>query len=303
MIKIIDRLFFEGTWKCVYRKKETSSLNSSDNKFFEIIAARRYWCADPFIAKEKNDYYFLCEIMDRKISRGLLGAGRIRENENSKIEKIIDLGCHTSYPDVFKYKDKWYLVPETLDRKTIELYEAVEFPYKWEKISNLYENVNAVDTTIFEKNGQLFAFVYEARGNDNNLSIGHVNMETKKIDKIYKVVHYDSKLGRPAGSVYNVNGCTYRPTQYGVNFYGEKIVSKVFNFDSDTFRYDECDSSEITADKIIPNKNIVGTHTYNICGDFEIYDLLYKKFYPLRPIYLLLKKFEIGGFTFYDRDK
>ncbi len=41
------------------------------------------------------------------------------------------------------------MVPETFSNKTVELWKCTEFPLKWEKHSNLLENIETVDSTPF----------------------------------------------------------------------------------------------------------------------------------------------------------
>lgn len=41
------------------------------------------------------------------------------------------------------------MVPESSANKTIELWKCTDFPLKWEKYSNLIENIEAVDSTPF----------------------------------------------------------------------------------------------------------------------------------------------------------
>lgn len=41
------------------------------------------------------------------------------------------------------------MIPESSANKTIELWKCTEFPLKWEKHSNLIENIEAVDSTPF----------------------------------------------------------------------------------------------------------------------------------------------------------
>ena len=64
-------------------------------------------------------------------------------------ESILKLDYHLSYPCVFKVDHTWYMIPETSANKTIELWKCTEFPLKWEKHSNLIENIEAVDSTPF----------------------------------------------------------------------------------------------------------------------------------------------------------
>lgn len=303
MNRLLERLFFESSWECVYRRLEGAPLSKSDRPFSTIRVSKRYWCADPFLAEENGSCYFFCEVMDRRTSRGLLGVGRLNPHGDSGIDRLIDLNCHSSYPNVFKYRDRWYLIPETIDRRTIELYRAVRFPYEWERAAELQTGIGAVDTTAFVRNGRVYLFIYEPGRDASDLSLAELDMDALTLGGIRHVRRYAQKLGRPAGGVLQIDDADVRPTQCGVKFYGERIIAKAFRFAEDGDAYEEADWAEMDAGALNVGGKPVGTHTYNCCGGYEIYDILRRKFRPLRPVQLALKKLRLGGYRFYDRSE
>ena len=118
-----------------------------------------------------------------------------------------------------------------------------------------------------------------------------------------KVKQYTSRIGRPAGDIIFSQGHMYRPTQYGVNTYGGKIIFKEFSYNPVSYEYKENDISEISPSML---KNIskiptpLGCHTYNSVGNIEIIDIKYKSFSLFRPIRILFKKLELGGYRYYE---
>lgn len=307
-MKFLNKLFFEGVWECYYRKKKQDSFigtNDIKSDWHKIELPRRYWCADPFIVSDKKKNYVFCELMDRKISRGLLGIGEISEDKEVRISILKDLGCHTSYPDVFKVSDKWYMIPETVDRRSIELYRATSFPYEWEKVTDLIHEVNAVDTTAFSFNDKIFVFIYEENKVKNILSVAELDFKEFRLKNKQIIMEYTAKIGRPGGKVLYRNGRMFRPTQYGVNHYGESLIVKEFFYDEQNSNYMEKDAFKIQLKDIFPEKianSLKGLHTYNCTEEYEIIDVLKKKFFIERPIVALLKKAEIGGYRYYVRE-
>lgn len=308
-MEFLSKLFFENIWECYYRKiKNDSFIDRQEIKYDwrKIKVPRRYWCADPFIVSDKGKNYVFCELMDRKISRGLLGIGEISEDKEVKIRILKDLGCHTSYPDVFKVSGMWYMIPETVDRKSIELYKAISFPYEWEKVADLIQEVNAVDTTTFCFNDKVFVFVYEENKTKNILSIAELDLNKLNLKNKQIVMEYKAKIGRPGGKILYRNGRMFRPTQYGVNHYGESLIVKEFLYNGKNFSYTEKDAFKIQSKDIFPEKitnNLIGLHTYNSSDEYEIVDVLKKKFFIERPIVALLKKAKIGGYKYYVRKR
>lgn len=308
---ILKKLFFEGIWECFYRNCENDTIiqgKSYCSDWHKVIVPRGFWCADPFIVEDQGKTYLFCELLKRKISRGLIGFGEISPGKDTVVNEILDVGCHTSYPDVFQFKDNWYMIPETVDRKQIELYQATDFPRKWNRVGVLLENLHAVDTTVFLLDGTYFLFIYEENEHENVLSLASLDIVncsigTPRIVKIYK-----EKIGRPGGKVFLQNGQWIRPTQYGKKRYGEYLKFKAFRYDpnNDANAYQESDVFLLRAKDVFPksmSSQFERMHTYNRCGNYEVVDILRQKFFIERPITLLLKKLGLGGYKFYARNK
>jgi hypothetical protein len=66
---------------------------------------------------------------------------------------ILKKECHLSFPNIFRIKhddkDIWYMIPETHENRTIDLYQARDFPNQWVYETTLMRNVQAVDSVFF----------------------------------------------------------------------------------------------------------------------------------------------------------
>ena len=302
---MFSRLFTTFVWECLYRYiQDVDAYEPSRSKepFLKMNMDTRYWCADPFIVQENGKYYIFCEMMDLKTSHGVLGCSEVKKGQNCTVKPIMDFGCHVSYPNVFKADRTWYMIPETSGRCTIELYRAVHFPDKWEKTAVLATNIHAVDTTVFKWQKKWYAFIYQPQGENNTLSIAELDLTAKCLKQMKSVKHYADQLGRPAGNVFLYKGQWIRPTQYGVNTYGGKIIFKAFSFDPEKWIYDEKDVSELAPETFAAwtsGKKPLGCHTYNYEGGLEIIDIKYQNFSLLRPFRILMKYFRLRGYSFY----
>lgn len=307
MLTRIKKFFVENKWICLYRSKQVGDSFGTANfggLWRRVQCESRYWCADPFIVEENGKQYVFCEMMDLKTSHGVLGLAELNPNGDSYARPIADLGCHVSYPNVFKVNDIWYMIPETSGRKNIELYQAVDFPTRWEKQAVLAQNIHAVDTTVFEQDGKWYVFIYEPNGANNTLSIAELELVSKRLGPIKKIKQYTCRIGRPAGNVFWHNGHRIRPTQFGVHTYGERIVFKEFLFDPISWKYEEKDIREMmpTMVKGISRLPVAaGCHTYNCVGNIEIIDIKYSCFSLFRPLRILMKYFHLGGYRFYEQ--
>ena len=62
---------------------------------------------------------------------------------------------HLSYPLVFQYKGEIYLLPETSQNRSVEIYCAIEFLRRWESARVLLTNVPAVGFSPLELAGRI----------------------------------------------------------------------------------------------------------------------------------------------------
>lgn len=301
---LLKRLFFEGTWACAYRKLDQDDKNQittdkTKNVYKIIPVNKEYWCADPFIVENNGRVYIFCEMFDRKKKKGMLGFCEVIDDAVSEVKLIKELDCHASYPCVFTYKGEYYMIPETGKNQTVELYRAESFPEKWTLDKVLINECDAADTTVYMENGEIFLFIYNPGSSVKNrsLNIGKLNMETKQIEDVKQAATYEDKIGRPAGNILKMAEKLIRPTQYCVNMYGEKIIYKEIS-GVNCSRYVEKDVGYLTINSIEIDRNykIRCVHTINRCGGYEVIDVFYRKFSPLRILEGILKKLKIGGY-------
>ena len=178
---------------------------------------------------------------------------------------VLNRPFHLSYPFVFEWHDGLYMMPETNDNKTIELYKCVEFPYGWEFEKNIMEDVNAVDATLFQHQDKWWLFVNMAENEGasycDELFLFHSNspMTSEWVPHPRNPIISDVKKSRPAGSIFKRNGRIYRPSQNCSHRYGYG-----FNL-NEIIRLTETEYEEKTVTSVEPNwdKKIIAAHTFN----------------------------------------
>lgn len=241
----------------------------------------RFW-ADPIIIEDNGRYFVFIEELIFKNEIAHLSVFELKEDGSYTTPKIIlKKPYHLSYPYVFKFNEVYYMIPETAHNNDIQLYEAVEFPFKWEFKQNLMENVKASDTTLLHKDDKWWLFTSIKRFNngayDNDLSIFYsydLFSTTWKPHKKTPIMQ-DISSSRQGGPFFNVDNDCYRVSQncesnygYGFNLSKLKVISETSFQEDIVYRF--------TPEKF---KNILGVHTYNhINGKLRIYDILRKTF-------------------------
>jgi hypothetical protein len=244
----------------------SGDISGSLLRYKKILPPKdRYW-ADPFIVYKDGKYYMYIEEFPYKSQRGRIALIVMDEEGNYEAPVVvIERPYHLSYPFVFQLEGEFYMVPETCENQTIELYKCVEFPYKWEFQMDLMKNVTAVDTTLFYSGSKwwLFTNMIENRGASawDELFLFYSDRfpcsdwTSHPLNPIIS----DSTRARPAGKLFERNGRIYRPSQncsvrYGYGLHISEITC-----------LNEYEYSEKIVTSIEPKwaRNILGVHSFN----------------------------------------
>jgi hypothetical protein len=105
--------------------------------------------ADPFFVKEKDTFYLFFEHKTNK-SNADIGLLTSIDGKNYKYRgTVLSQKFHLSYPQVFKFKGDFYMVPESKQANAVLLYKAQRFPYDWRVCDTLIPNLQLVDPSIY----------------------------------------------------------------------------------------------------------------------------------------------------------
>ncbi|SFU96543.1 glucosamine inositolphosphorylceramide transferase family protein [Xenorhabdus koppenhoeferi] len=265
---LITKFFMPNQWIIAYRKSGNSNWIKLKYKKNELMA-------DPFIYYYDNKYYVFYEALNYNVNRGYIAVGELDTNKNKliNVKTIIDESYHLSFPYIFKINDELYIIPESSENNTIDLYKCIEFPHRWNKVKTLIDNIQAVDTILVEKEGIWYLFTSEkvpGASYGDELSIftteDPLTLPFKKISDIPFV--NDISLARNAGAIYmDKMGGVYRVSQDCSRRYGYKVnIMKINELSRNVY----CE--ELVSKLDLP-KNAIAMHTYNTSNGIEITDL------------------------------
>lgn len=232
----------------------------------------RFW-ADPFPIERDGKYFiffeeFLYETMKAHISVIEMDSGG---NWTPPV-KVLEREYHLSYPFLFEWEGNLYMIPETKRNKTIELYRCAEFPQKWEFDRVLIDDVQAVDTTLCEKDGLWWLFC-NIGGKDfaSNDELRLFYSETPFgpwIPHKSNPVKSDVRSARPAGRLFYQNGDLFRPAQdCSERMGGAMCLNRIISLTTEDFK-------EEVVTRIEPKwmKGLLGAHTFNTAGRLTMLD-------------------------------
>ena len=275
-----NEFFYLKQWHLQYEINKKNKLSKSFFRFKRIIPPKDRSWADPDFIKKNDKYYIFFEEYIYSKKRGHISFIELSEDGKYSDPKIVlQKNYHMSFPFVFNVDDNYYMLPETSENKTIELYKCVQFPDRWKLENILINNISAVDTNLFfyKNKWWLFANIKECEGasiyDELFLFFSDDFKSSKWAYHPQNPVISDVKSARPAGHIFLYNNNIYRPSQncskrYG---YGMKI--------NQITALSENEYKEKIISNIEPNwgRNFIGTHTLNYKDDFIVVDVLQKK--------------------------
>lgn len=276
--QVVKDYFSDTRWILMHG---TSTEFSSFRKM--IPPQDRYW-ADPFVISRSDGHYIFIEEFDYHRQKGHISVIVLDDQGRySAPEKIVDRPYHLSYPFVFEVDGRFYLIPESAEKRTIEVYECVDFPRRWEFKMNLMEDLIAYDSTLFRHNGKwwLFTTIVEVEGGPDTDELFVFSAEdlftSNWIPHPLNPVISDVRRGRSAGRVFLNDGKLFRLSQDGSRRYGYAFsLNEILVLNDSQYQ-------EKTVRSVLPDwdRSIQASHTMSHSGNLTVIDALLgrKKFF------------------------
>jgi len=270
--QVRSRLFFQQ-WQL--------AMNSDQGPFEpcdpRVIAPPRdrFW-ADPFGIERDGDTYVFFEELVYATGRGRIVASKLSETGTlSPPVVVLECDYHLSYPFLFEWKGELFMLPETSENRTIEVYRCVGFPDRWEKHCVLMNDLIAVDATLNEIDGRWWMFVNIAAPGASTWDELHIFHAPEPfgpwLAHAANPVKSDVRSARPAGALFKHDDHWIRPAQDCSVRYGHALTFQRIEL-LDTERFSEAEVARIEPDAF--GARALGTHTHNNAGRFVLFDRL-----------------------------
>lgn len=268
--------FFFDQWTLAYRFRTSSSdPNNSFYRFNLLVPPKDKFWADPFPVKFEGRYFVFFEEYLYEHDRAHISVMELSNSGPSDAVPVLKRDYHLSYPFVFYWKDRYFMIPESAANKTIELYSCESFPTQWKLDKVLFEGVAARDATLLELDGLWWMFVAIAdTDSSDELHIYYSSTPVGPWRPHEKnPVSSDVRNSRPAGRPFYWNGELCRPAQDSSQRYGYGMtINRIVRLTPTEF-------VEEQVSKVLPQwrKDLRGTHTLNICEDLTVIDCLVRR--------------------------
>jgi len=161
-----------GEWSIgIYTGSSPLDISPSENPANPVLTADDVtdmptrFLADPFMIFENNNWYMFFEVVHARTNQGDIGLATSNNGLDWTYQQVVlNESFHLSFPCVFKWKDEYYMIPESHEAGAVLLYEATAFPTEWSKVNVLIDR-NYVDPTFFSYNEKCWLFVSSTGGN------------------------------------------------------------------------------------------------------------------------------------------
>jgi hypothetical protein len=284
--RLIARIIFRIFQKALYLDQWylmidlNRDLPTAFHTFKEFFPPKASFWADPHLIRTNGHYYIFIEEYIYRKKKAHISVIEIDGLGNWKApNRVLEKDYHLSYPFVFEWMGIYFMVPETAENRSIDLYECEEFPHKWKFRMNLMKNVKAVDTTLFHYNGKWWLFTGMAQ-NEGSFPLVELFLffsedlfTTEWNSHPLNPIVSDVKRARPAGRLFARTGKIFRPSQDCSKNYG-------YGFDlNEILVLSETEYLEKRVTSVRPNwdKRIQGTHTFSRVGDLTIIDAFIRR--------------------------
>ena len=221
--------------------------------------------ADPFLYDTGSNWYLFMEVSNKAIGRGQIGVARSSDGLNWTYDRIVlSEAFHLSYPYVFSYDGRYYMIPETNEANSIRLYESLNFPYDWHYVSTLVNGRKYVDSSIFYHESKWWIFTADTTNLGGFLFSSPTLFGPWIEHPKSPIVPSDKSRLRSGGRVITLaDGSMFRFVQKDDVSYGEKVRA----FQIDTLTDTDFSEHEALAQPLLspgPNAwNASGMHNFD----------------------------------------
>lgn len=209
--------------------------------------------ADPFLIEKDGRTFLFFELYD--YNKGVIAYRELFDDLTYTEPKVvIDESTHLSFPCLLKDEQRVFLCPERNLAGELAIYEAKEFPDKWEKIA-IVSGGRFDDPVLFKRGNRYYIYATE---DGEKIRI----FCSDAIDGKWELIRgEDEVFSRGAGIPFEHEGKFIRPVQDGTVSYGYGIFFKGVD-DGRMYHRIEPDWYP----------NLTGTHTFNFTDKFVVID-------------------------------
>lgn len=276
--KAVQRPFRKDSvqhWRIATRLNATPLFGHASNGNLEgfrwIDSPKGHFWADPFLLEHGGRRWMFFEDYIYEQRRGLIACAEIAADgsPSSPVPCLDEPAHHYSYPYIFRAGEECFMIPETLDAGSVDLYRCEQFPSKWSRQATLLHG-RFVDPSIWRHHGLWWLMVTSADPDSraSNLFLFYSEKPTGPWNfHPANPISTDIRNNRGAGRIMHADGRWIRPSQSGCPTYGYS-----FSF-NEILRLSPAEYEERHLREFKPESlGVEAMHTYNWIPGVEVID-------------------------------
>ena len=268
ILYFIYKLFYKIFFYVLPEEWSVKIISEYNNKYYILKKNSNEYYADPFVYKIFDKIYLVYETYDKINKTGRISLcifnSQLRLIE--KIQSLININTHCSYPFILELHDNIYMIPETSKNKTLSVW-VFDKEKKFNFLKDILIDVELVDTNVYLIDNLLYYVSTDIRDSYNTIYF--------ITDLDFNVINFPLKFNeilkfRNAGVIYdNIN---LKITQNRTaNYYGTNIIFNTIDFSKNIIS-----PNNVEYNLIVLNKYF-GVHHFVKNKDLITFDFKYHK--------------------------
>ncbi|HTU43543.1 MAG TPA: hypothetical protein VMF91_00675 [Bryobacteraceae bacterium] len=230
-----------------------------------------HFYADPFLIRHNGQLWLFFEDFLYGEQRGRICCAPVARDLFIGAPAVcLDAGYHLSYPAVFYHDGEVFMIPESAENQSVELWRATNFPFSWTLEKTLFRG-SLVDTTPLLHQGRWYFFttLCEPCGNAAFGALFSSSSLTGEWTRHPKApISTDVRNARCAGAIVPIHDRLLRPVQDCCENYGRRIhVEEILELTPDSY-----ESRHIHSIEPDWEEDLAGVHTYAWLDGVEVLD-------------------------------
>lgn len=221
--------FFRRQWVLAYKHYADEREFFDPKGWVPLYPKCRVGWADPILFEHRGKTWLFFEEIPEVSRKGRLmvmeSFGKLGFGEP---RVVLEKPYHLSYPFVFEWENDIYMIPESGNNRSVDVYRAQNFPDGWKHHTTLFSNVRVVDSTLFEQDGRWWLFMNIAQPRASSWEELHLFYADSPLGPYTahpgNPIVSNAAFARPAGRLIRHEGRILRPAQDCSRRYGEAVV-------------------------------------------------------------------------------
>lgn len=214
----------------LYQFIQTQEINNPVLSAKDITDIKAEFIADPFMIREKDQWYMFFEALNKADGLGDIGLAMSGDGMKWTYQQIVlSEPFHLSYPYIFKHNNEYYMIPESGQILETRLYKAVHFPLEWTFAGTLLKGA-FFDSSIFLYESKWWMFSSSAKKKTMPCDTLHLFYADHLLGPWRKhpkspIVIDNPHAARSAGRVLVEDGKIIRYAQDDYPKYGKQVIA------------------------------------------------------------------------------